>query len=152
MELKDYAGQPLHLQPNRVWRPFRGGLLLDRWQNRTPPQDGPKAEEWVASTLEARNPRPFPGGGLSWVDLPGEKRTPLRELLAAAPEAFLGTAHFRKYGLSLAILVKVLDSASRLMIQVHPDRRFAKAILASDFGKTEAWAILGGRVINGEAP
>jgi mannose-6-phosphate isomerase len=152
MNLENYARQPLKLQQNRVWRPFYGGLLLDRWQNRSQPQDGSKAEEWVASTLEARNPRPFPGEGLSRVDLPDGKTVTLRELLVAAPEAFLGTTHFHKYGLSLAILVKVLDSASRLMIQVHPDRRYAQEILQSPFGKTEAWVILGEREIAGKAP
>lgn len=56
------------------------------------------------------------------------------------------------YGGQLGVLVKALDSSERLTIQVHPDRRAAQKLFQSAFGKTEAWYILGGRVINGEDP
>ncbi len=152
MKLESLARQPLKLQPNRVRRPFRGGLLLDRWQGLANPQDGFQAEEWVASTIEARNPQPVPGEGLSRVVLGDGATFTLKEALAADPESFLGGAHFGKHGSNTAVLVKVLDSYSRLMIQVHPDRQFALKELNSDFGKTEAWYILGGRMIDGEEP
>jgi mannose-6-phosphate isomerase len=148
----DLSRQPLKLVANRVRRPFKGGMLLDQWQGVTEPKDDFYAEEWVASTLEARNPDPLPEEGLSRVRLPNADSITLRELIASAPENFLGAEHFKKYGADPAILVKVLDSASRLMIQVHPDRCFAREILHSGFGKTEAWAILGGREIEGEQP
>lgn len=150
--MKDLSRQPLKLQKNRVWRPFAGGLLLDQWQGIAEPKDGFYAEEWVASTLEARNSYPFPGEGLSRVCLPSQETFTLKEIIDAAPEDFLGTEHLQNHGANMAVLVKVLDSYSRLMIQVHPDRLFAKEILDSNFGKTEAWLILSGRVIHGEEP
>ncbi|TCL61876.1 mannose-6-phosphate isomerase [Hydrogenispora ethanolica] len=152
MRQHDWAHQPLRLQMNRVRRPFRGGLLLDRWQGRPDPRDDFQAEEWVASTLAARNPQPIPEEGVSRV-LPAEgPALPLPELIGEAPELFLGAAHVRKHGPQPAVLVKVLDSCSRLMLQVHPDRDFARAELNSAFGKTEAWHILGGRAIDGVEP
>ena len=42
----------------------------------------------------------------------------------------------------MAVLVKFIDSFSRLLIQVHPNKDYAKKYLNSDFGKTEAWHIL----------
>lgn len=152
MNLMNLANQPLKLLVNRVRRPFKGGMLLDQWQNSLEPKDGFCPEEWVASTIEARNPHPIPDEGLSRVCLPNGAQPTLREIIASSPEDFLGKKHFQKYRANMAVLVKVLDSCSRLMIQVHPDRVFAKEILNSDFGKTEAWVILGGRVVNGEEP
>ena len=43
------------------------------------------------------------------------------------------------------ILVKLIDSAIRLPVQVHPNKTFSKKHLSSNFGKTESWIILGTR-------
>ena len=48
--------------------------------------------------------------------------------------------------------MKIIDSLNRLTIQVHPDKSFAKNVFASDYGKTEAWYIMGGRKVAGEEP
>ena len=50
------------------------------------------------------------------------------------------------------VLTKFLDSAERLPIQVHPDKEAACRLFHSEYGKTEAWYILGGREIGGEQP
>lgn len=52
----------------------------------------------------------------------------------------------------MGVLVKFLDSAERLPIQVHPDKEKAKILFHSGYGKTEAWYILDGRKIHGENP
>ncbi len=52
----------------------------------------------------------------------------------------------------LPVLVKLLDSYSRLMIQVHPDDARAAKYFHSDKGKAESWHILGTRTIHGEEP
>ena len=49
------------------------------------------------------------------------------------------------YGTNAALLAKLLDSATRLMIHAHPTKAFAKEHLNSCFGKTEAWFVLGTR-------
>lgn len=107
----------LRMRHNRVARPFAGGLLLERFQGLAAPRDGDHPEEWVCSTVEA-------GGneGLSYT----EQGVLLRD-----------AAHCR-----IDILVKLLDSSTRLMLQVHPDTARAKKYFSWPYGKTEAWHIL----------
>ncbi|WJH32744.1 class I mannose-6-phosphate isomerase [Paenibacillus sp. CC-CFT747] len=76
----------------------------------------------------------------------------LLSLLEAMPGQMLGQGHVDRYGTSAGVLVKLLDSAERLAIQVHPDRAVAQRLFGSEYGKTEAWVFLGGRRIDGEAP
>jgi mannose-6-phosphate isomerase len=146
--------QPLKLESTRVWRTYSGGKVLEEWQGRPDPQDGDRPEEWIASVTRARNNRSeaSPDEGLSEVSLAGDATVLLKALIDADPEAFLGAEHVRRYGANTAVLVKALDSRSRLAIQVHPDRDFARDVFHSAFGKTEAWYALGGREIGGEPP
>jgi mannose-6-phosphate isomerase len=108
----------------------------------------------VASVVSARNPgrEDVKNEGLSRVITGENEDILLKDLIAANPAAFLGQKQVEKYGNSTAVLVKLLDSAERLTIQVHPDRKAATEIFKSPFGKTEAWYILDKRTINGEAP
>lgn len=78
--------------------------------------------------------------------------TTLKELVDADPEGMLGAEHVKKHGPVPRVLVKLIDSSERLTIQTHPDKAHAKSLFHSDYGKTECWHILGGRVIGGEAP
>ncbi len=148
MNISDLCNRPLRLKKNRVWRPFKGGKLLDIWQGIENPQDGHIAEEWVASTVEAKNTNHIPNEGLSAIE--GYDNVFLRDVINLDPKNILGKKHYEKYGNNMAILVKVLDSYSRLLIQVHPDKEYAKSILNSDFGKTEAWYVIDTREINEE--
>ena len=123
---------------NRVWRLYRGGMLLDALHGR-PGADGHFPEDWLASTVEALNPdRPGRPAheGLSEVLLPDGGTAYLRDLIDAP----------------FHLLAKFLDSAERLRLQVHPSRADAKRLFGSEHGKTEAWYILDTRVIDGEAP
>jgi len=70
----------------------------------------------------------------------------------AAPEAYLGAEHTRRFGSKLALLVKLLDSAERLQIQAHPSPEFSRRYLNDIFGKTESWLVLGTRRIGGVDP
>ena len=76
----------------------------------------------------------------------------LAQLIDENPEEILGKKHYARYGNKLGVLVKLIDSAERLTIQVHPTREKARALFDSQFGKTECWHILGGREVNGEKP
>lgn len=143
---------PLKLKPNRVTRPFKGGMLLDNWQQKANPQDGFRPEEWIASTVEANNENGALSEGLSELDMPGLEGELLKNLIDNDPLQLLGASHVRKYGRNTALLVKILDSCTRLLLQVHPDREYAQTVLNSRFGKTEAWYILGGRKIDREEP
>lgn len=144
--------QPIKLLGNRVWRTYSGGKNLEMWQGKSNAQDSDFPEEWVASTVVAKNVgREDIVEGLCRLIFQDSEVT-LKEVIETNPAAFLGFQHELIYGANPAILVKVLDSAERLTIQVHPDLDFARQMFSSPFGKTESWYALGGRAVNGEEP
>jgi len=145
--------RPLKLLPNRVWRTYEGGGLLDRWHGADAPSDGAFPEDWVGSLVRAANVgrEQITEGYSQYIGSDGTVRL-LKEAVERSPQSFLGSGHVAKYGVQSALLVKALDSSERLTIQVHPDRKFAKEQFQSDYGKTEAWYVLGGRTIDGVEP
>lgn len=142
----------LKLLSNRVCRSYTGGALIGQWQGKPDATDNDKPEEWLASSVEARNKNYVLDEGLSKVVTAPGREEKLADLIAADPEGFLGKAHIAKYGANTAVLTKILDAAVRLSIQVHPTKAYARKFFHSEYGKTEAWYILGGRVVNGEPP
>lgn len=147
-----YVRRPLKLLSNRVWRTYTGGAMLERWQKGASSDDGHFPEEWIASTVKARNPGSEREEGLSFVELEGGTACLLKDLIESDTAGMLGADHARKYGANPGVLVKLLDSAERLTIQVHPDRETAQLLFGSPFGKTEAWYVLGTRRIDGVNP
>lgn len=142
---------PLKMQANRVWRIYLGGKLLDEFCGAEQGVDSSYPEDWLASLVQANN---MPREGKP--EREGLSRTEdgrfLCDVLSEDPEGYFGAEHLAKLGQNLGILVKFLDSAERLPIQVHPDKQKAREFFRSDFGKTEAWYILDGREIDGEEP
>ena len=137
-------GKILRLPPNRVWRTYPGGRTLDSLAGADAPADTHLAEDWIASTTRAVNRgREEITEGVSQVRV-GLDSTPrdLAELIAADPDYFLGAAHVKKFGVSPQLLVKFLDSGTRLHFQVHPTREFAQKFLTAPSGKTEAYHVL----------
>jgi mannose-6-phosphate isomerase len=150
--LEAVTRQPLSLLPNRVYRMWRGGALLDRLQGNPQPEDAQFPEDWVGSTTVTQLSGRPPGEGLSRVRLADGSTVVLKSLIQAFPQSMLGAGHAARYGAELGVLCKLLDAGMRLSIQAHPDRAFARQYLHSDFGKTEAWLVIGTRVIDGERP
>lgn len=152
MTARELAAAPLPLEPTRVRRTYRGGSGLDRWHG-LPAAEGDRPEEWLASMTEAHNPgfAPVADEGLSAAVVAGQ-RVLLRDLVARDPAAMLGQAHAARYGSQPGVLAKVIDSAERLSIQVHPDKAFARRYFHSEYGKTECWHILGTRTVDGQPP
>jgi mannose-6-phosphate isomerase len=145
--------KPIKLLSNRVWRTYSGGRMIEQWNGTEGAADSEFPEEWVASTVKAKNVgREHIEEGYSLFRLEDGTTATLKEAIELAPVAFLGEDHYRKYGSETGVLVKVLDAAERLTIQVHPDKPSAKRLFNSAFGKTEAWFVLGGRTINGMEP
>jgi mannose-6-phosphate isomerase len=70
----------------------------------------------------------------------------LAEVLPELGAGFIGKTPYHKYGLELPLLIKFLDAAEWLSVQVHPDDAYAHTVEATSgfHGKTEAWYILGG--------
>ncbi|MBO7520264.1 MAG: class I mannose-6-phosphate isomerase [Clostridia bacterium] len=129
----------LKFKENRVWRAYTGGKRIDGFRGKKNPVDGRMPEEWLASAVEAFNPdRPVKGEGLSVC----EDGRLFADILKENPEKILGKELSDKYNGNLSILVKLLDSAERLVIQCHPTVDFAKENFGSMFGKTECWYML----------
>ncbi len=142
--MKQLQTKLLQVGETRVWRTYMGGKRIDEWRGRSGGSDSHFPEDWIASTVTASNPgREAISEGLSRVqNLPGQPE--LITLLKQDPEGWFGTAHAEKFGSTLGILIKMIDAGERLTIQVHPDKEYAKQVFQSDYGKTEAWYILGG--------
>ena len=154
MIIKDLSDKILKIYSTRVWRTYLGGKEIEKWEGTNEPQDGEFPEIWVASTVKAINPgrEYILNGGLSEVKNVSHDRALMKDIIDSDPEIFLGKQHCEKYGNNSGMLVKIIDAMNRLTIQVHPDKKFAKEMFSSEYGKTEAWYIMGGRETDGEAP
>lgn len=143
---------PIQLCSTRAWRTYLGGKLLDEIYGQVNSEDGHFPEEWIASLVEARNAgrEHIKEEGLSHLAVEPERT--LKALLEEEPEKYLGRERWMQLGTSMGVLVKLIDSAERLTIQVHPDREKARTLFHSEYGKTECWYILGGREAEGEEP
>ena len=143
--MNNHRQKILCLPPNRVWRTYSGGLMLDRIEGRASPLDGTFPEDWIGSTVRAINPNhDAKDEGLARVVFSGGEAV-LADLVAADPEYFLGAAHVKRFGTNPMVLVKYLDSAVRLPFQVHPTVEFSKQHLNASSGKREAYYILSTR-------
>ncbi|MDD3155007.1 MAG: hypothetical protein PHS41_09070, partial [Victivallaceae bacterium] len=139
------SNELIFFRPNRVWRCYLGGKLLDEMHGKMPGSDTLYPEDWLGSTTRASN---------------GEHQSSPDEGLAKLPDGELFTDLLARQGKQLlgedkrdlGVLCKFLDSAVRLPIQCHPDKPFAKTFFHSDHGKTESWFILETRKIDGEEP
>lgn len=129
----------LRLPPNLVWRSYRGGRELRKFRGQPGTGDDHFPEDWLASTVKARNGANSrgPEEGLSHVQWEGEDRA-LADLMDVAPAYFPGASGF-------GVLLKLLDSGERLHVQAHPDDRFVRERFGSPHGKTECWYVLATR-------
>ena len=130
-----------------MWRTYPGGRTLDELAGAPRPADSHLAEDWIASTTRAVNRgREEIVEGISQVRVGLDPTArDFAELLASDPGYFLGAAHVKKYGAQPQLLVKFLDSGTRLHFQAHPTREFAQRVLGAPSGKTEAYYVLGCR-------
>lgn len=127
---------PVFFRRNRVFRVYLGGKLFHNFMG-DEPVDGNLPEEWVCSSVRALNAGHT--DPLEGISLRLEDGKPFNEMLAEHPKEYLGE---RK---DLGVLVKYLDSAIRLPMQVHPSRDFSRKHFNSPYGKAEAWLILATR-------
>ena len=128
--------RPLFFERNRVFRVYLGGELYRDFLGDAD-GDGFYPEEWIASSVRAINPgHTDPLEGISLAE--GTKQ-PFSQLLSEYKTEMLGDRQ------DLGVLVKFLDSAIRLPMQVHPTRAFSQKHFGSPYGKAEAWLILATR-------
>ena len=121
---------PLTFTPifkERIW----GGEKLEKELHK-PIHQPLIGESWEVSTVK---------GDVSVIDNGALKGTSLQALIEQAPEALLGSAVYKRFGTDFPLLIKFIDAAQDLSIQVHPDDALAKA-RHNSFGKTEMWYIM----------
>lgn len=111
------------LKENRVYRTYLGGSHIDEFYGKSRSTDGFFPEDWTASVVRAFNPGRENISEGEGVTVDGRC---VKELVNG----------------EMTCLVKLLDSAERLVIQVHPTVDFAKKYFNSKFGKTECWYFL----------
>lgn len=128
--------RPVFFKRNRVFRVYQGGKLYHDFLG-DEPIDSNEPEEWICSAVRAINPGHT--DLLEGLSLREEDGMPFDRILAENPREYLGD---RK---DLGVLVKYLDSAIRLPMQVHPTRDFSQKHFSSPYGKAEAWLILATR-------
>lgn len=141
----------IKILPTRVYRVYKGGALLDLFRGEKDPKDTNYPEDWICSTVKALQPYGISDESISKIE-PIENRKNIEELINLYPTDILGERHIDVYGNKLNILVKLLDSAIRLPLQCHPEKSFSKKYLNANFGKAEAWFIVGTRKISSEDP
>jgi mannose-6-phosphate isomerase len=119
-----------------VW----GGRRLARFRQDVP--EGPIGEAWDLADHER---------GMSVVDRGPCEGMTLSALTAAHGEALVGRGFT---GSVFPVLVKIIDAADRLSVQVHPDDTLAARLGVGRTGKTECWLALddGGHLFQGTRP
>lgn len=135
--------QIIKFTANRVWRTYQGGKMLDTIEGKENPKDSSFPEDWIGSTVQARNVgREHVSEGLAMVMDDEGQSVPFRDLLKNNQEYFLGNDGTAMRSMDDIPLVKYLDSSTRLHFQAHPTRAFAQERLGLPRGKTEAYVIL----------
>lgn len=125
---------PLPLRPRLVRRVWGGGALrslLGEDGVDVDPGAGPFGEAWLADGASVVARGPLAGSTVA-------------ELAERWGEELVGTLTVARYGRRLALLVKLLDAADDLSVQVHPDDDYAlrREAATGHLGKTEAWYVL----------
>ncbi len=113
---------PFRLRPEfkeRIWGGTRLGVHVP-----------PYGEAWIVSDRATIASGPLAGRALAGA-------------IAEFPRAILGQPVLETEGALFPLLIKLIDPADWLSIQVHPDDAIARALEGDGFrGKTEAWYVL----------
>ena len=115
-------------------------------QNLFPLEPQYRERVWGGQRLKAHNP---PIGELwgafedSRVQTGSHAGQTVADLAARYGAAFLGNDVVARFGLRFPLLVKLLDCADWLSVQVHPNDEQAERLVGTgQYGKTEAWHFL----------
>ena len=121
---------PLTFKPilkERIW----GGSKLRNELGK--PTDGPNiGESWEVSAVP---------GDISVVSNGIYEGDSLQDLINRFPEELLGPSVLNRFGYKFPILIKFIDAADDLSIQVHPNDELANERHDS-YGKTEMWYVM----------
>lgn len=112
-------------------RPWGGNKLLKILGKNTPP-DRRIGEAWLIADHAVHESIVKTGPWQGWT---------LRRLIEEHGEPLLGKTSPTRHG-RFPLLLKLLDTADVLSVQVHPDDVTAEALGEADVGKTEMWHVL----------
>ena len=110
--------------------PIWGGTRLPREWNKPAPDGGTVGESWEL-TVRQKEMSTVQNGALAGITV--------GELLRDYPTELMGKT--ATAGDEFPLLIKFIDAADRLSVQVHPDDDYA-ARVENDRGKTEMWYIV----------
>jgi mannose-6-phosphate isomerase len=115
----------------RLVEPIWGGSRLAAWFDLPAPRPTRLGESWQVYDDNLLVGGPYAGRSLA-------------DLTAEHGLALVGARTMARYGADFPLLVKFLDAADHLSLQVHPDDAYAHSVEAATgfHGKTEAWYIL----------
>ena len=131
--MRDDDLPPLRFRPHLVERPW-GGTALQRLLQRSDEVGVAIGESWELSDLPSH---------VSCVAGGVHAGTSLRTLVERYPDQLLGRSEGRARGDGrFPLLVKFLDVADRLSLQVHPDDELARCREGLSRGKSEAWWVM----------
>jgi mannose-6-phosphate isomerase len=110
--------------------PIWGGTRLPREWNKPAPDGGTVGESWEL-TVRQKEMSTVQNGALAGITV--------GELLRECPTELMGKTTISNG--EFPLLIKFIDAADRLSVQVHPDDTYA-ARVEKDRGKTEMWYIV----------
>ena len=133
--------KPIKQLETRVWRTYKGGKLLDKFLGKPICEDSEYPEDWISSFVAAKNKVVVKNEGITRV----ETEEGIKLITDVIDEGDFGSGRDTS-----GVLIKYLDAAERLGIQVHPTKDYALKYFNTPFGKTECWHILDTREDEGE--
>ena len=128
----DELSAPIFFRPQfkeRIWGGDRISSYFSNSAHNVPPNCG---ESWMLSSIE---------GSVSVAKQGPCAGTSLDELINEYRARLMGHLIYERYGIKCPLLVKLIDAADDLSVQVHPNDQLAEARHQS-LGKTEIWYIL----------
>ncbi|MFO0693036.1 MAG: type I phosphomannose isomerase catalytic subunit [Polyangiales bacterium] len=130
------TSRPVLLRPDNFTPPSRtpwgGRRLVETYKKDVLREDRARALEVVGECWEISVEPDFPSTT--------DEGRPLDALIRTSPVEYLGRAHAERAA-STELLVKLVDAAQDLSVQIHPDDRYP-GLAASESGKPECWYIV----------
>jgi mannose-6-phosphate isomerase len=124
---------PLKFKPIVKERIWGGTRIADRFGKGLPIEAGKKyGESWEISAVQ---------DSISIVSNGFLAGNTLEEIVEVYMGDIVGEKVYRQFGIEFPLLVKLIDTAEFLSVQVHPDNEMA-ARLHHAFGKSELWYVL----------
>jgi len=125
-----FLQKPIQFNPIYKEKPW-GGNKLKTILNKNIPSNK-TGESWEVSTVP---------NNISKVSFGYFKNKSLQDLLEQYKEKLIGKKNWSLFGKNFPLLIKFIDAADDLSIQVHPDDQMAEK-LHNSFGKNEFWYVL----------